>query len=94
MSKQGETRMERILNYNIAKANLNEEQHIAKKKIENKPVSIITGKAGSGKTFLATAIGLEKIINDEVKKLYFVRPTVGTEEIGFLKGGMREKMDP
>lgn len=94
MSKKKGTRMERILNYNIAKANLNYEQHDAKELIENKPVSIITGKAGSGKTFLSIAIGLEKLINDEVKKLYFVRPTVGTEEIGFLKGGMKEKMEP
>jgi predicted ribonuclease YlaK len=86
--------MARKLNYNIAKANLNEEQHQAKELIEKKPVSIITGKAGSGKTFLSVAIGIEKIIQKEVRKLYFIRPTVGTEDIGFLKGSMHDKMEP
>lgn len=43
---------------------------------------------------MAVAIGLEKLIQNDVEKLYFIRPTVGTEDIGYLKGGLGEKMQP
>lgn len=65
--------------------------------IKPKPyVVIATGAAGSGKTLIATHIGLQKLKNDEVSKLIITRPTVGAgnENLGFLPGALEKKMEP
>lgn len=51
------------------------------------------GVAGSGKTFMATAMALEEVLDpsSDYDKLYFVRSAVPTREIGFLKGDEKEK---
>ena len=76
------------------KIQLNEEQKQAKAKILNSTVTLLAGSAGSGKTLLACQIGLEKLFMREVDKVIITRPTVSKEEIGFLPGDLREKMDP
>jgi phosphate starvation-inducible PhoH-like protein len=76
------------------KLQLNEEQKEAKSKILNSTLTLLSGAAGSGKTLLACQIGLEKLFMREVDKLIITRPTVSKEEIGFLPGDLREKMDP
>jgi len=59
-------------------------------------LSILTGPAGSGKTLLALANGLEAIIErKEYDKLIVARSTPPmAEEIGFLPGTEEEKMAP
>ncbi len=56
----------------------------------------ITGGAGSGKTILATAVALEKVIeSNEYRKIVFIRPTVAAgNDIGFLPGTEDEKLRP
>jgi phosphate starvation-inducible PhoH-like protein len=76
------------------KLNLNEEQKDAKSKILNNTITLLAGSAGSGKTLLACQIALEKLFMKEVEKVIITRPTVSKEEIGFLPGDLREKMDP
>ena len=76
------------------KITLNEEQKIAKAKILANTVTLLAGSAGSGKTFLACQIALEKLFMKECDKIIITRPTVSKEEIGFLPGDLREKMDP
>lgn len=76
------------------KAELSEEQHRARQRIENNAISIILGKAGTGKTFLACFIACQKFLNNEVDKIVITRPTVTQEEIGFLPGSVEEKLDP
>ena len=76
------------------KIQLNEEQKQAKEKILNNTVTLLVGSAGSGKTLLACQIALEKLFMKEVEKVIITRPTVSKEEIGFLPGDLREKMDP
>jgi phosphate starvation-inducible PhoH-like protein len=76
------------------KINLNEEQKEAKAKILENTVTLLAGSAGSGKTFLACQIALEKLFMKECEKIIITRPTVSKEEIGFLPGDLREKMDP
>ena len=76
------------------KIQLNEEQKQAKEKILNNTVTLLAGSAGSGKTLLACQIALEKLFMKEVEKVIITRPTVSKEEIGFLPGDLREKMDP
>jgi phosphate starvation-inducible PhoH-like protein len=76
------------------KLNLNEEQKDAKSKILNNTITLLAGAAGSGKTLLACQIALDKLFMKEVEKVIITRPTVSKEEIGFLPGDLREKMDP
>jgi phosphate starvation-inducible PhoH-like protein len=76
------------------KLQLNEEQKSAKAKILESTITLLAGAAGSGKTLLACQIGLEKLFMRDVEKVIITRPTVSKEEIGFLPGDLREKMDP
>jgi phosphate starvation-inducible PhoH-like protein len=76
------------------KLQLNEEQKQAKSKILESTITLLAGAAGSGKTLLACQIGLERLFMREVEKVIITRPTVSKEEIGFLPGDLREKMDP
>ena len=50
--------------------------------------------AGSGKTLVAAQVGLDLLFRKEVDKVIITRPTVAKEDIGFLPGDIREKMDP
>ena len=76
------------------KIELNQEQKEAKSKILETTVTLLEGSAGSGKTLLACQIALEKLFMKEIEKIIITRPTVSKEEIGFLPGDLREKMDP
>lgn len=60
------------------------------------PVISLVGKAGSGKTLLALAAGLEQTFEQKIyKKIVVTKPVepVG-KDIGFLPGSMEEKMMP
>lgn len=53
------------------------------------------GPAGTGKTYLAVAIGLEMLLSQKVDRLIVTRPAVEAgERLGFLPGTMDEKVDP
>jgi phosphate starvation-inducible PhoH-like protein len=59
------------------------------------PIVIASGVAGSGKTLLATAVGVEKLISGSVSKIILTRPTVPVgDDIGFLPGNLNKKMEP
>ena len=73
---------------------LNEEQKQAKAIILENPVTVLKGMAGSGKTLVAVQAALDLLFNKEVEKIVITRPTVSKEEIGFLPGDIKEKMDP
>ena len=73
---------------------LNEEQKEAKSLILSSPITVLKGMAGSGKTLVATQVGLDLLFRKEVDKIIITRPTVSKESIGFLPGDIREKMDP
>jgi|TARA_R100000005_G_C4993741_1_gene200729 phosphate starvation-inducible protein PhoH and related proteins len=73
---------------------LNEEQKIAKQKILDNAITVLNGKAGSGKTLLACQVALDMLFRKQVKQIVITRPTVSKEEIGFLPGDLREKMEP
>ena len=77
------------------KLQLNEEQKIAKAVILDKAITVVTGAAGSGKTLLATATGLDMLFSREIEKIVITRPMVSAgEDMGFLPGDVAEKMDP
>lgn len=77
---------------------LNLEQKMAFELLMDPSVSFvsITGGAGSGKTILATAVALEKVLEQrEYRKVVFVRPTVPAgNDIGYLPGTEEEKLRP
>ena len=53
------------------------------------------GPAGTGKTYLAVAVGVEFLLQHRVKRLILSRPAVEAgERLGFLPGDLREKIDP
>jgi len=76
------------------KLELNEEQKEAKQTILDNPVVLLKGMAGSGKTLLACQVALDMVFKQELEKIVITRPTVSKEEIGFLPGDLKEKMDP
>jgi len=73
---------------------LNEEQKLTKAIILDNTITLLAGQAGSGKTLLACNIALDGLFRRIYDKIIITRPTVSKEEIGFLPGDMREKMDP
>jgi phosphate starvation-inducible PhoH-like protein len=53
------------------------------------------GPAGTGKTYLAVAVGVSMLARGEVDRLILSRPAVEAgERLGFLPGDMREMVDP
>jgi phosphate starvation-inducible PhoH-like protein len=53
------------------------------------------GPAGTGKTYLAVAKAVEQLVNGQVDRIILSRPAVEAgEQLGFLPGNMREKVDP
>jgi phosphate starvation-inducible PhoH-like protein len=73
---------------------LNEEQKRVKSTILANPIVVIKGQAGSGKTLVAAQTALDLLFQKEVEKIIITRPTVSKEDIGFLPGDIKEKMDP
>tara|TARA_B100001057_G_C22773616_1_gene920668 strand:+ start:416 stop:1333 length:918 start_codon:yes stop_codon:yes gene_type:complete len=53
------------------------------------------GPAGTGKTYLAIAVGVSCFLSGEIDKIVLTRPAVEAgERLGFLPGDMKEKVDP
>ena len=73
---------------------LSEEQKAAKQAILHHPYNFIVGKAGSGKTLLACQVALDMFFKRMTNKIIITRPTVSTEDNGFLPGSEKEKMEP
>jgi len=73
---------------------LSDEQKAAKAQILKHPFNFLVGKAGSGKTLLAVQVALDMYFKRECNKIIITRPTVSTEDNGFLPGSEREKMEP
>ena len=73
---------------------LSEEQKNAKTEILKHPFNFVVGKAGSGKTLLAVQVALDQVFKRQFNKIIITRPTISTEDNGFLPGSEREKMEP
>ena len=58
-------------------------------------IVISAGPAGTGKTFLAVAVGLTMLLDKKIERIILSRPAVEAgERLGFLPGDMKEKVDP
>jgi len=75
------------------------EQRFALELLLDPTVSVVAldGRAGTGKTLLAIAAGLEQVVERRLfEHLAIYRPLVpvGRADVGFLPGGLEEKLDP
>lgn len=75
------------------------EQRFALELLLDPDVSVIAldGRAGTGKTLLAIAAGLEQVVEQRIyERLAIYRPLVpvGRADVGFLPGGLDDKLDP
>ncbi len=63
--------------------------------IRDEDIVFGVGPAGTGKTFLAMAMGVGFLLKKEVKRIVLARPAVEAgEKLGFLPGDMAEKVNP
>ncbi|HZY52747.1 MAG TPA: PhoH family protein [Reyranella sp.] len=70
-------------------------QRLLMEAIEGKPLTIAVGPAGTGKTYLAISAAVEALEAGSVSRIILSRPAVEAgENLGFLPGDMREKLDP
>ena len=63
--------------------------------IREKMMVFGVGPAGTGKTYLAMAMGIQAFKQDEVGKIILTRPAIEAgENLGFLPGDLQSKIDP
>lgn len=76
------------------KARTPNQRKLVKACFENDMVFAL-GPAGTGKTYTAVALAVRALKNKEVRRIILTRPAVEAgENLGFLPGDMREKLDP
>jgi phosphate starvation-inducible PhoH-like protein len=63
--------------------------------IRDNTIVFSIGPAGSGKTYLAVAMAIQALKNQEVSRIVLTRPAVEAgERLGFLPGDLAAKIDP
>ncbi len=72
-----------------------ENQKYFVKLYKEKDLIFATGPAGTGKTYLAVAMAVKALKNNEVRRIILSRPAVEAgENLGFLPGDLKDKLDP
>ena len=78
----------------VIEARTENQQNLVTAVAENDLVFAV-GPAGTGKTYTAIALASRALKNKEVKRIILTRPAVEAgEQLGFLPGDMKEKLDP
>jgi len=63
--------------------------------LESSAQTIVTGPAGTGKTYLPSALAAYMLQRKDIRKIVLTRPNVpGGHSIGFFPGTLDEKMEP
>lgn len=63
--------------------------------IQNNDLVFGIGPAGTGKSFLAVALGVQALFEKKVSRIILTRPAVEAgEKLGFLPGDLQDKVDP
>jgi phosphate starvation-inducible PhoH-like protein len=73
----------------------NDEQKELLKSVRDHIITFATGPAGTGKTYLSVAQGLQYLYKQVYKQIVFTRPVIEAgENLGFLPGDVMEKIEP
>jgi phosphate starvation-inducible PhoH-like protein len=65
------------------------------KAMKKNDIVFAVGPAGTGKTYMAVALAVASLKNNEITKIVLTRPAVEAgESLGFLPGDLKEKIDP
>ncbi len=76
------------------KARTSNQRQLVKLSQENDMVFAV-GPAGTGKTYTAVALAVRALKDKQVRRIILTRPAVESgENLGFLPGDMKEKLDP
>ncbi len=82
------------LNGKIIKAKTKNQQEMVKA-LKKTDMLFAVGPAGTGKTYTAVALAVKALKEKEVRKIILTRPAVEAgENLGFLPGDLKEKLDP
>jgi phosphate starvation-inducible PhoH-like protein len=75
---------------------LNQEKYILALLDESTDIVVVTGPAGTGKTYLAMQAAIKALRNGECDRIILTRPAIGVddEKHGFLPGDINQKMEP
>jgi phosphate starvation-inducible protein PhoH and related proteins len=75
---------------------LNQEKYIMALLDDSTDIVVITGPAGTGKTYLAMQAAIKAMRSGECDRIILTRPAVGVddEKHGFLPGDINQKMEP
>ncbi len=77
----------------ISPKSINQKKYIDS--IRNNDIVFGIGAAGTGKTYLAVAMAVSALTNEQVHSIILTRPAVEAgEKLGFLPGDMSQKIDP
>ena len=75
---------------------INQEKYIISLLDEKTDIVVVSGPAGTGKTYLAMQAAIKAMRNGECDRIILTRPAVGVddEKHGFLPGDINQKMEP
>lgn len=95
---QGQVKKRKNIQYSVYVEPKTENQAKYIQSMKENLITLCSGPAGSGKSFLALATALNALFSKEVEKIYIVRPLVALDEYGenkkiaALQGGLYEKI--
>lgn len=74
---------------------LNEEQKEAKRLIIENQITVITGRAGSGKSLVGAQTALDFLFKKQTSEINITRATIEVgKSLGYLPGGLEDKFNP
>lgn len=75
---------------------INQEKYIIALLDDKTDIVVVSGPAGTGKTYLAMQAAIKAMKNGECDRIILTRPAVGVddEKHGFLPGDINQKMEP
>jgi phosphate starvation-inducible PhoH-like protein len=81
---------------NLSAKTINQKRYIAALTDQDTDIVVVSGPAGTGKTYLAMLAAIKALKDGEIDRIILSRPAVGVEEEehGFLPGDLNAKMEP
>ena len=79
--------------YHVSGKTENQKNYI--KSIQDNKITICVGPAGTGKTYIASGMGITQLLHEKYNNLIITRPLVQAgEKTGYLPGGIEDKLAP